>query len=140
MGGRSLQNSLEDKIKEFLIGKLSPFLIVVFGSTVKGTTRIDSDIDIAYLSDIQYADYDLFLIKEELASLLNKDVDLIDLKNATTVFQAQIITSGKVIYCTDQHKRMAFELLTLKKYVKLNEERQVVIDKITESGSVYNEK
>ena len=140
MGGLSLHTSLEDNIKEFLIGKLSPFLIVIFGSTVKGTTRIDSDIDIAYLSDFHYTDYDLFLIKEELASLLNKDVDLIDLNNATTVFQAQIITSGKVIYCTDQNKRMAFELLTLKKYVKLNEERRVVIDKITESGSVYNEK
>lgn len=32
---------------------------------------------------------------------------------------------------------MKFEMLTLKMYAKLNEERQVVLDKIRESGEVY---
>ncbi|WP_370630147.1 nucleotidyltransferase domain-containing protein [Fictibacillus sp. 18YEL24] len=35
----------------YLYGKLNPYLIVVFGSTAKGTDRVDSDLDIAYLSD-----------------------------------------------------------------------------------------
>ncbi len=131
---------LNESIVRYITEKLNAYLIILFGSTAKGLTHPSSDVDIAFLSDNQYSDYELFLLKEELASILNKDVDFIDLKKASTVFQAQIITTGKILHCTDHQKRMAFEMLTLKLYAKLNEERKVIIDTITESGSVYHEK
>lgn len=124
-------------IRNRLITRVSPSLIYLFGSYSKGTEHASSDIDIAYMSDVVLSEYERFMLAEELASELNKDVDLVDLKLATTVFQTQIIATGKLIYCTDELLKMKFEMLTLKMYAKLNEERQVVLDKIRESGEVY---
>jgi predicted nucleotidyltransferase len=128
----------EQIIIDQLVKNLSPYLIVLFGSTVKGNTNKDSDVDIAFLSDNKEIDkYQLFMIAQELATKLNRDVDLIHLKEATTVFQAQVVHTGKVIYCADEHKKAQFELKTLKMYAKLNEERLPILNNIDESGSIY---
>ncbi|MEH7377371.1 type VII toxin-antitoxin system MntA family adenylyltransferase antitoxin [Neobacillus drentensis] len=80
-----------------------------------GNIHKDSDIDIAFLSDDKKLDkYEIFLIAQEIATKLNRDVDLIDLSEASTVFQAQVIYTGRVIYCTDNNKKAKFELKTLK--------------------------
>ena len=87
---------MEQIITEVLTEKLSPFLIILFGSTVKGNARQSSDIDVAFLSDNKVSDqYERFLIAQELASILHQDVDLIDLSQASTVFQAQIVIFAK---------------------------------------------
>lgn len=129
---------MEKVITNVLSEKLSPFLISLFGSTVKGNVHQNSDIDIAFLSDGIVPDrYEIFLIAQELASKLQRDVDLIDLNQASTVFQAQIVSTGKIIYCTNEQKRTQFEWKTLKMYAKLNEERSPILKNIAESGSIY---
>ncbi|MGF6947554.1 hypothetical protein QF028_000047 [Neobacillus sp. B4I6] len=77
------------------------------------------------------------MIAQEIATKLNRDVDLIDLSEASTVFQAQVIYTGRVIYCIDNNKKAKFELKTLKMYAKLNEERSPILKKVEESGSIY---
>ena len=73
---------------------------------VKETFDQSSDIDVAFLSDNKVPDqYEIFGIAQEIASILHQDVDLIDLSLASTVFQAQIVSTGKVIYCTDDIKK-----------------------------------
>jgi predicted nucleotidyltransferase len=105
---------------------------------VKGTVHNESDIDVAYLSDNKVLDrYEIFMISQDLAAKLGRDVDLIDLNQASTVFQAQVLHTGKVIYCTDEGKKAKYELKTLKMYTKLNEERFPILKRIDESGSVY---
>ncbi|MCD8501391.1 MAG: nucleotidyltransferase domain-containing protein [Bacillaceae bacterium] len=124
-------------IIDVLVPKLAPVVVYVFGSYAKGIERQTSDIDIAYLSDTQLEDYDRFMLAQRIAGDLNISVDLIDLTKASTVFQTQVISKGKSIYCKDEVERMKFEMLTLKMYAKLNEERKVVLDKILESGEVF---
>jgi predicted nucleotidyltransferase len=80
-----------DIIKKFLIKHLDVDVIYLFGSSVKNTMRKDSDIDVAFLSDKSVDSFDLFLLTQKLADLLGREVDLIDIKKASTVFQAQII-------------------------------------------------
>ncbi|MBP2070936.1 type VII toxin-antitoxin system MntA family adenylyltransferase antitoxin [Thermoanaerobacterium butyriciformans] len=126
-------------IKNFLINKVEPYVIYLFGSAVNGIFRSDSDIDIAYLSDKDISGYDLFMISQELADLLKRDVDLIDLRKASTVFKAQVVGTKKIIYCNDDLRRMNFEMYALKDYAKLNEERAEIIDKILKRGRIYNE-
>lgn len=126
-----------EKIKEYLKEKLAPYLIILFGSAVKGYMREDSDVDIAFLSDKELNSYEVFLIAQGLADLLGRDVDLVDLKKASTVFQVQVISTGKVIFCSDKTKRMVFEMTALKKYARLNEERECILEKIKERGSIY---
>lgn len=126
-----------EKIKDILINRVSPYLIIIFGSAAKKRLRKDSDIDIAFLSDKYFEDYDVFMISQELADVLNRDVDLIDLNKATTVFKAQIIGNGRVIYSKDDRRVNEYKIRVMKEYCLLNEERQVVLQKIKERGYVY---
>jgi uncharacterized protein len=129
---------MEQIIVDILSEKVSPFLIILFGSTAKGNIHKDSDIDIAFLGDNKELDkYEIFMIAQEIASELNRDVDLIDLNQASTIFQAQVVHTGKVIHCTDGQKKAQYELKTLKMYAKLNEERALILKNVDESGSIY---
>ncbi|WP_434631334.1 nucleotidyltransferase domain-containing protein [Thermoanaerobacterium thermosaccharolyticum] len=142
MNGGEMMNINDEQvdiIKNFLINKVEPYVIYLFGSVVNGIFRSDSDIDIAYLSDKNISGYDLFMISQELADLLKRDVDLIDLRKASTVFKAQVVGTKKIIYCNDDLRRMNFEMYALKDYAKLNEERAEIIDKILKRGRIYNE-
>jgi uncharacterized protein len=133
-----MSENMEKIIVETLKNKVSPFLIYLFGSTANGNLHKDSDIDIAYLSNYENLDkYKLFLIAQEIAAKCNRDVDLIDLNQASTVFRAQVVHTGRVLYCTDNQKKAEFELKTLKMYTKLNEERSPILKNVTESGSIY---
>ncbi|GGB69634.1 type VII toxin-antitoxin system MntA family adenylyltransferase antitoxin [Fictibacillus barbaricus] len=132
-----MNKKIEERIVTCLREKIDPYLMVLFGSAAKGTDRSDSDIDIAFLSDRDLDDYDRFMLSQDLASLIHKEVDLIDLNKASTVFAVQVIGSGRVLFSKDEKKRMEFEMKTLKMYAKLNEERDIVLKKVGESGSIY---
>ena len=123
-----------DYIKSFLIEELKAELIYLFGSYASGKARDDSDLDLAFLTSEEIDDYQRFLTAQKLASRLNIDVDLIDLSRASTVFKAQII-QGELLYAQNRQQKQEFELLTLKKYARLNEERKEIIEKI-EGGAV----
>lgn len=130
---------LEGKIKD-VISALSEFNIIVlyiFGSASRNELRNDSDIDIAFLTEDDIDEYKCFMKAQEIADIFKRDVDLIDLRKASTVFKAQIIGSGKVVYCIDDIKKAYFEMRSLKEYALLNEERQEILENIKESGSVY---
>ncbi len=122
-------------IKKVLVGALAPYLIYIFGSTVKGRGREESDIDIAILRDKKIDEYELFILSQKLADILKSEVDLIDLSKASTVFRIQIIKTGKLIYNSDNLHKMYFQMRTMKDYALLNEERQEIINKIKSSGA-----
>lgn len=133
----NLDNSTIDTIKNFLLKTLNPYVIYLFGSSVKGTFREDSDIDIAFLSKQNFSDYELFILSQELADIVKRDVDLINLKNASTVFKVQIIYNGEKIYCNEDTKVAYFEMYAFKDYALLNEERDVILKAIKKRGSIY---
>jgi uncharacterized protein len=124
-------------IVQFLVKKINPYVIYLFGSEAQQQARQDSDIDLAFLSERTLSHYERFMIAGELASILNCDVDLVDLKEATTVFQAQVVGKGKVLYCADDDKKAQFEMKVFKEYAKLNEERAEILERIRKRGAVY---
>lgn len=109
-------------------------MIVLFGSSVKGSMRNDSDVDIAFFSEQDYDSYEVFMVAQELATIIRRDVDLIDLSKVSTVMKAQIVSSGRVIYCSDELRRMNLFMKILKDYAVLNEQRLPVMVKIAERG------
>lgn len=121
---------IKEVILDILKREISPWLVILFGSFVKGNFRKDSDIDIAYLSDKEISNVERFWISQEIADKLKRDVDLIDLKSASTVLRAQIVGTGEAIYCEDDHRKNLFFLRTLKEYALLNEERDVILKSI----------
>jgi hypothetical protein len=55
-----------------------------------------------------------------------------------TVFQNEIIRTGRVVFERNDGERESFELLTIAKYQKLSEERSGIIEEILRSGRVYD--
>lgn len=129
-------NKLE-KVVDLLKIEVAPIIIYLFGSAARNELREDSDIDIAFLSDNNIDAYNVFMIAQKIADILKRDVDLINLKESSTVFKAQVVGHGKIIYCLDETKRMYFEMRAFKEYALLNEERQQILKSIKERGSVY---
>ena len=132
-----LDEKMTGIIIDYLLEKLSPSLLMVFGSFAGGRAGEKSDVDIGFLSDRKFAPYELFMTAQGLAARLGRDVDLVDLAAASTVLQAQAVGKGKVIYCSDEAKRKLFAITVFKKYARLNEERLPVLKKAAEGGSIY---
>lgn len=126
-----------DRAIEIIKEEFNPIVIYLFGSAAKDELREDSDIDLAFLCDAEVDPYTCFMKAQEIADELKREVDLINLSEASTVFKAQIIGTGKVIYCKNNTERMYFEMRSLKEYALLNEERECILNKIKERGSVY---
>ncbi|ASV70139.1 MULTISPECIES: type VII toxin-antitoxin system MntA family adenylyltransferase antitoxin [Cytobacillus] len=134
-----MNQALFQQIRECLMTRWNPSFIIVFGSFAKGINRADSDIDIAFFcnNDDSPTSYEKFIVAQELASFLQMDVDLVNIKEVSTVFKAQIFSSGQLIYAQDEELYKEQRMIALSMYAKLNEERKIVLDKIDESGSIY---
>lgn len=130
-------NDLLNNVINLLIDKVKPIVIYLFGSAVRNELREESDIDIAYYSDTSPTPYENFMLAQEISEILRKDIDLVDLKKSSAVFKAQVVGTGKKIFCSDEDKRMYFEMRAFKEYALLNEERKEIIKGIKKRGSVY---
>lgn len=130
---------MEQTIRQHLTDTLAPYVIILFGSAAKGTMHDNSDVDIAFLSDRPTTEYEIFMIGQALADKLGKEIDLVNLQRASTVFQAQIIGTGKILLDLEPSRRMVFFMRALKEYALLNEERKPIFDRLRERGSLYDE-
>jgi predicted nucleotidyltransferase len=108
-----------------------------FGSTVDGNPRAESDIDVAFLPDRPVDPARRFAVQEQLAALLHRDVDLVDLAAASTVLRMQVVSRALVLATFDQQKRDVYEDYVFSSYARLNEERRAILDRIAHEGRVY---
>lgn len=133
-----MDSQIVQSITDFLHTHIDPSFIIVFGSFAKGTIHQESDIDIGfYVKHKKLEKYEIFMLAQELATILKREVDLVNIAEASTVFQAQIYMTGTVIYSNDDRLRMSEQMKALKMYAKLNEERKDILKKVDESGSIY---
>lgn len=124
-------------IVDFLVKKLKPKFIYLFGSFAKGEGRDDSDIDLAVYLDEEINPYELFIVANELSFEVKKDVQIIDLKKIDTVFAAQIVGNREELYSIDEYLKANYNMKTFREYAKLNEERQIILDRIEKEGKIY---
>ncbi len=124
-------------IQGFLMNKLNAVTIFLFGSMIRGNTHSESDVDIAFICKQQHHGFQLFLVAQELATLLHREVDLIDLQRASTVMQIQVIENGEILYDAYPKDTAMLKVKWMKEYARLNEERQCILDQIKESGTIY---
>ena len=71
------------------------------------------------------------------AAEYSRDVDLIDLQQASTVMRIQVISTGERLYCSDEHACELFEDFVYSSYAHFNEERAGILRDIAQRGSVY---
>lgn len=131
-----LDKVIKEKIIEFINSEFSVKFIYLFGSFAKGEGREDSDVDLAIYGEKLFDAYELFIKANELGFILKRDIQLIDLRDVSTVFAAQIVGNKDVLFCSDENLSLEYNIRAFKDYAKLNEERQVVIDAIRRDGRI----
>ena len=116
--------------------------IYLFGSWGTEYERPESDMDIAVLLPPQRAKKAGSLLLTDLhqamQAMVNKEVDLINLRQVPTVLQKEIVMTGRRLFNAPGTAADEFEMLVLSLYQKLNEERAEILAEGLRSGRFYN--
>ena len=116
--------------------------VYLFGSYGTQQQWPNSDADIALLLPPDEArrvcSLSMTELQASLERLLDKEVDLINLRQVSTVFQKEIILAERRIFCANRYAADEFEMLVLSLYQKLNEERAELMAEGLSSGRFYD--
>ena len=102
-------------------------VLYLFGSAAEGRLRAESDIDLAFLAMSDARPLRVFDAAQALATVLHRDVDLVDLSEASTVMRAQVIGKGRRIHVADEYQANLFEAHALSDYARMQEERSAAL-------------
>jgi len=111
--------------------------VYLFGSAASGQMHFESDIDLAVLADSPIDPEQLWMLAQDIAAMVNVEIDLIDLRTASTVMRMQIVEGGKRLYCRDQVACDGFEDFVFSDFARLNEERAGILEDVERRGAVY---
>jgi len=115
--------------------------IYLFGTYGTEDARPDSDVDIALLLSPTRAkeirNIAISDCRDALEGELRREIDLINLRQVSTVFQFQIITTGQLIHTGSERAVQEFEMLTFSFYQKLNEERHSILESFYQTKRAY---
>lgn len=133
----SLKERLERAVS--LLRQRLPGLLGVwlYGSAVTGSLRDDSDLDLAVLAEHPLAPAGLLPLTAELAAILGRDVDLLDLATASTVMRMQVVGRGRRLACTHPLRCESFEDFVFSDYARLNEERAAILAEVAARGRIH---
>ncbi len=121
--------AIDRSIVERLRAAFGARLIYRFGSTAAGGARFpESDVDVAFLADREADPVCVFDLGNALAGETGVDVDLVDLRGASTVMRKEVYVNGVCIYEDRPETRAYFEMYALSDYARLNEERRPVLE------------
>ena len=114
--------------------------IYLFGSYGAGNAWPDSDADIALLLTPEQAKAEQNMLlsrcRFDLEDALSKEVDLLNAREVSTVFQKEII-GGVRIYCADPYAADELEMLVISYYQGLNQERREILDAFYKTWRAY---
>ena len=120
-----------------LLERLPSLLAVyLFGSRANGHAWPDSDLDLAVLVAGKLEPVAAWELAQDLAGLAGCDVDLIDLRAASTVMQYQVITTGVRLWQQDGQAAL-YESFILSEKTELDEARAGLLLDIRREGRVY---
>jgi predicted nucleotidyltransferase len=131
------------RIIEIILDHLSAVeAIYIFGTWGTADEWPASDVDIAVLLCPKVAKALGPLwgspLHAALETALSKTVDLVNLRCVSTVFQKEVIATGRRVYCADDNGADEFEMVTLSLYQKLNAERAAILAEARKNGRLYD--
>ncbi len=115
--------------------------IYLYGSTNGPFEKPDSDLDIAILLPWdEDLDYEVSCsLSMELAETFSKKIDLVHLRKAGIILQKEAILKGKRLYAGSSLEADRYEVMIMKSYQLLSEERKDIIKEGIRSGRFYHE-
>lgn len=98
-GGKvdALSPELLWQITERLEDRFGLDTLWLFGSTARGTATATSDLDLAALFRRRPSTLELLDQRAELAGLLGREVDLVDLEQASPILVMQVLRHGNLL-------------------------------------------
>ena len=111
--------------------------IYLFGSRAQGNGGPASDLDLGVLMPGKANVVELWDKAQQLAIRFNIDVDLVDLRAASTVMQHQVVVTGRRLFAAPGLDADRFEMFVLKEMTYLNESRAAVMADIAREGRVH---
>lgn len=116
--------------------------VYLFGSFGTELETEQSDLDIALLFDAEKAKslglLGMSNLRFELEELTGRTVDLLNLRLVNTVLQKEVIFSNRRALETNKFAADEFEMLTISKYQKLNDERKEIVEDAIKKGSFHH--
>jgi predicted nucleotidyltransferase len=127
-------NLLVDTLHQKLPHLLGVYL---FGSQAQENASPTSDVDVAILAENRVPIVTLWEIAKDLErTATDRDVDLVDLRGASTVFQHQIITTGICLWSAGLPATL-YEIFILREKMDFDAARQGLLADIAKEGTIY---
>jgi predicted nucleotidyltransferase len=109
-----INKELIQKLRSYFQPQEDVIAVYLFGSTVKGKNRMDSDLDLAVLFHPTQDKIQCFKAKlaitNDLEEIIEKKIDIVDIGRADLFFVHQIMKSKLLIVDKDVHYRVQFEV------------------------------
>jgi predicted nucleotidyltransferase len=128
------QAEMIDMIRNRLPGIVAIYL---FGSRAAEAAGTESDLDLAVLAEDPLSAVEVWELAQQLAISTGCDVDLVDLRTASTVMRMQVIAHGQRIFCTDDWSCDSFEDFVFADHARLNEERAAILEDVRQRRSIH---
>jgi predicted nucleotidyltransferase len=123
-------------VRAILASMPDALAIYCFGSKVMGSAHDESDLDLAVLLP-GYADpASLWKLSEVLVPIAGCEVDLVDMRAASTVMQYQVLMNGRRLLAK-QPEADLFECFVLSEKTALDEARAGLLKDIGKRGRIY---
>jgi len=110
--------------------------IYVFGSQITGHANEHSDLDLAILVDGPIETFDLWDLASQLTEIAGCDVDLLNMRLASTVMQYQILQTGRTLWAKQPDAGL-FKSFILSEKINLDVLRKGLLEDIDKRGSIY---
>ena len=122
-----------------ILKKLNVSLIYLFGSSIFGTERAESDIDLGVVFEKPEGIKNTMILFEELYQSLSqdfpdRDLDIVFLDFAPLTLQFEVVTTGKVIYRVSREFEYDYKEKIIKEYIDfkplLDVQDQILLERI----------
>ena len=117
------KKEIENKIRDYFTKRNDISAVYIFGSFNTERFSQNSDLDLAVIYSEGLDKFKRFDLKLELMAALEKliklEVDIVDFENVDLKFKHQIL-DGKLIYCSDQSRRVELEKRAILNYIDMH--------------------
>ena len=120
---------LDQKITKLFTGYPYIQLAIMFGSLSRDSGRVDSDLDLAVAGvSVLHTQQKIDLV-EDLALVVGRPVDLVDLQSVEGLILVQALTTGRVIYCTNRKLYAELIIKMLYNQADMMPYRELILEK-----------